>query len=447
MPGRTSRAGAGPPRAGIQRCRHGSRARSASPAPSRPCTDRAPPGAPTEPAASPPLPSPPGRRPAQGQRARTHRCGNSPAEPRPPARPRSPLTEALDKLGEDARVALHEAPLAGAAAPGHGGGAAQAARPSSAAPLPSLPGRTRARHRHGEAGRPQEAAPGTGSGAAAGAGGTAPAAGGPCRASKLRSGAAAGWERRLRGPGAARRGAGLALTMVPSGHRTGGAAPSGSRRCCWGAAGGAGAGDADLRRPERDGPALPGPPRLERPSGHSVSPVPPVPIAPPSPGLRHRPAPPGPRPRRQVALPGLQGERGAGFLGRTRGAPAMRRGRRGGLGEHWGVRGPRGVPGRVPGLTRLPRHEWLSSLWRLTAATAAPRVSALGASISSFSTTSAKLSLPSRQYGFFLSRQALADSAVEMRGLICGSNSGISAVLLSCIVPLVIWEVFSWHPC
>ncbi|XP_030808826.1 collagen alpha-1(III) chain-like [Camarhynchus parvulus] len=54
----------------------------------------------------------------------------------------------------------------------------------------------------------------------------------------------------------------------------------------------------------------------------------------------------------------------------------------GSSGEPRGVRGPRGVPGRISGVTRPPRHACLSSLWRLTAAIAARRVSALGASIS-----------------------------------------------------------------
>lgn len=63
-------------------------------------------------------------------------------QPPPPARPHSTLTEAFNELGEDARVALHQAPLSGAAARRHGSGC-------EAEPRRPFPGRTRTTERRG----------------------------------------------------------------------------------------------------------------------------------------------------------------------------------------------------------------------------------------------------------------------------------------------------------
>ncbi|CAN8217776.1 unnamed protein product, partial [Coccothraustes coccothraustes] len=124
-----------------------------------------------------------------------------------------------------------------------------------------------------------------------------------------------GGGRRPRGPRAARRGAGPAPTVAPSGHRAGGAAPSGSRRCRRGAAGGAGAGVADLWRPERDRPARP--PRAR--SGPAAARCPRCLPGPSARGPR-RCGIARPRPGRGLAgkwrFPGC---RDAGSLGRPRG--------------------------------------------------------------------------------------------------------------------------------
>lgn len=199
----------------------------------------------------------------------------------PGGRPRSPLTEAFDELREDARVALHEAPLAGAAPARHGGGprapsgwapppAGAAARPPHAAPFPAAPaaraapviatvrrgearrGGSRKRRRRLHPGQP----PATGAAAAA--------------AARPRP------RRFCTGPAERRRAVKAARPAVGTGSRCAarlhpgtaarprravGAAPSGSRGCCQGA-GGAGPGRAaGAAEPPAAGvgPALPVP--------------------------------------------------------------------------------------------------------------------------------------------------------------------------------------------
>lgn len=97
---------------------------------------------------SPMSPSPPSPRSARrgpGSHALGRETGQRPADaaggpvlhPRGNSRGhRFSLTEALDELREDARVALHEAPLAGAAASRHDGGGGPRA-PSGSAPPPA----------------------------------------------------------------------------------------------------------------------------------------------------------------------------------------------------------------------------------------------------------------------------------------------------------------------